>query len=179
MRIMLRWLDRSFWLVVILAIYTSIPASANPANIGKWNAPSATVTLMTDEQLGNLGDNVISRASANVANQTNLDLYADCELHLSALVIGSSPHMPIFILPSVDGTLFPDHSAAVLRHQSTQLWTVFALHTTSGVGQRVTVRNLLVPPALFRVALDNQAGGVTSGQGNLLRCNFYNVNLNG
>lgn len=174
-----RWLDRSFWLVVLLAIYLAIPASANPADIGKWKAPGAVTTLMTDEQLGNLGDNVISRASALVSNQTNLDLYGDCELHLSALAPGSGRFLTAFILTSLDGTLFPDHSTAGLRHQTTQVLTTFALHSTANVGQRVAVRNLLFPPSAFRIALDNQAGGVLSGEGNLLRCKFYNVDLNG
>ena len=175
----LKWFDRAFWLIVILAIYTAIPATAGPENIGKWNAPSATTTLMTDEQLGNLGDNVISRASATVSNQTSLNLYGDCELHLSALTPGSGRFITAYILAAIDGSTFPDHSAATLRHQATQMLTTFALHNTAAAGQRIVVRNLLFPPAAFRVALDNQAGGVLSGQGNTLKCNFYNVNLNG
>jgi len=83
------------------------------------------------------------------------------------------------VLESVDGTNFPAQSDADLRLTSTQLLCVIPIGTTAATAQRVTARNILLPPAAIQFKLDNQTGVALNASGNTVKILPYNYNLNG
>lgn len=148
------------------------------ANIGKWNAPSSTVTVLTT-QLDGLANNAATAASSAIANQTNLDIYTDWELVLGSLSPAAGAFVSVYIMEAVDGTNYPAPSAADMRLQTTQLLFVAPLGTTAATAQRIAIRNVVIPPGTFKIILDNQSGVALNATGNTLKMNPYNVNLNG
>jgi len=148
------------------------------ANIGKWNAPSATVTVLSTG-LNSLANATMSAASSNIANQTNLDIYVDVEVVLASLSPTTGAFVALYILESIDGTNFPAQSDADLRLTTTQLLVAIPVGTTATTAQRVAARNIVIPPGLFQIKLDNQTGVALAASGNTVKFNAYDVNLNG
>lgn len=148
------------------------------ANIGKWNAPSAVVTVLTTE-LNALANNTMAAVSAAVANQTNLDVYSDWELVLASLSPTAGAHVDVYIAEAVDGSNYPADAAATMRLQASQLLCTFGLGITAATAQRTVVRNVVIPPGTFKIYLDNQSGVALGATSNTLKMIPYNVNLNG
>lgn len=147
------------------------------ANIGKWGNLAAVVSLLTTE-LNALGNGSASAASSAVANDTNLDVYADIELVLASLSPAAPNYLTLYILEAIDGTNYPSATGSVLRNQPSQILCTFPIDTTAATAQRVTVRNVVLPPGTFKVVLDNQAGVALGATGNTVKMITYNVNLN-
>jgi len=147
------------------------------ANIGKHNAPSSVVDLLTTE-LNALTNNTASAASSAIANQTNLDLRADIWLHLASLTPTGAPYINVYILEAIDGSTYPSATGSVLRNQPQQLLCSFNLDTSTAA-QDVVVRDVPLPPASFKVVLDNQSGVTLGATLNTLKMITYNQNLNG
>lgn len=147
-------------------------------NIGKWNAPSSTVTVLSTG-LNSLAINTMSAASSTINNQTNLDIYVDIEVALASLSPTTGAYVALYILESIDGTNFPAQSAADLRLTTTQLLCAVPIGTTASTAQRVAVRNVVIPPGAFQIILDNQTGVALNASGNTVKFNAYDMNLNG
>jgi hypothetical protein len=149
------------------------------ANIGKWALSGVGLTTVLTTGLNSLANNTMSAASATYANQTNLDLYVDIEVVLASLSPSAGAYVSIYVLESVDGTNFPAQSDADLRLTSTQLLCVLPIGTTAATAQRVTARNILLPPAAIQFKLDNQTSVALNASGNTVKILPYNYNLNG
>jgi hypothetical protein len=148
------------------------------ANIGKWNAPSATTSVLTTE-LNSLGNNTMTAASSAIANQTNLDMYVDIEVNLASLSPTTGAYVSLYLLEAVDGSNYPAQSDADLRLTVTQVLVIIPLGTTAATAQRIAVRNVVIPPGSFKIKLDNQSGVALAASGNTVKFNAYNTNLNG
>ena len=148
------------------------------ANIGKWNAPG-TLTTVLSTGLNSLANNTMSAVSSTYANQTNLDLYADIEVVLASLSPTAGAFVSIYVLEAVDGTNFPAQSDADLRLTTSQLLVSIPVGTTAATAQRVTARNILLPPATIQFKLDNQTGVALNAAGNTVKVLPYDYNLNG
>ena len=148
------------------------------ANVGKWNTPTAAASLLTTE-LNALGSATASSASADYDNSTNLNMFGDFELVLAALSPAANGYCTLYILEAVDGSNYPSGTGSVLRNQPSQILCTFPLDTTSSTAQRIVVRNVPLPPAHFKVVLDNQSGVQLGATGNTVKVLAYNTNLNG
>src|SRR5215831_2934336 len=104
------------------------------ASIGKWNAPSSIVSVLTTG-LNSLANNTMSAASSNIANQTNLDMYADIEVVLASLSPTTGAYVALYILEALDGTNFPAQSDADLRLTTSQLLASIPVGTTAATAQ--------------------------------------------
>jgi hypothetical protein len=150
------------------------------ANRGIWSLGAGLTTVLSGATLNALGSATMSAASSTYANQTNLDLYCDIEVFLDTLSPGAGAYVAIYILESVDGTNFPAQSAADLRLTSTQLLCVIPVGTTASTTQRVTARNIIIPPAAVQFKLDNQTGvALASTNNSTVKILPYSYNLNG
>lgn len=149
------------------------------ANIGKWSLSGVGLTSVLTTGLNSLGNNTMSAASSTYANQTNLDLYVDIEVVLASLSPSAGAFVSIYVLESVDGTNFPAQSDADLRLTTTQLLCAIPIGTTATTAQRVTARNILLPPAAIQFKLDNQTGVSLNASGNTVKILPYDFNLNG
>lgn len=148
------------------------------ANIGKWNTPTAAVTVLSTE-LNTLGIATMSAASTAIANQTNLDIYVDIEVNLASLSPTASAHVDLYIAEAVDGTNYPAPSSADMRLSLTQLLCTLPIGTTAATAQRVVIRQVIIPPQTFKIILDNQTGVALNASGNTVKFLTYDVNLNG
>lgn len=148
------------------------------ANIGKWNQARAVATVLTTE-LNALNNATMSVASAAIANQTNLDLYADFVLHLAALSPAAGAFITVYALEALDDATFPAPSDAALRLQIQQILFSIQLGQDVTTAQDIVVRNVLLPPHAFKLKLDNQSGVSLAATGNTLSISQYNVNENG
>lgn len=150
------------------------------ANIGKWSLSGFGLTTVLNTGLNALANGAMSAASANYANQTNLDLYVDIEVFLDTLSPTAGAYVAIYVLESVDGTNFPAQSTADLLLTSTQLLVTIPVGTTPTTTQRVTARNILLPPALIQFKLYNGTGvALASTNNSTVKVLPYNYNLNG
>ena len=147
------------------------------ANLGKWGNRSATTQVMTTE-LNALANATATTLSAVVANQTNLDIYADVWLHLATLTATAGAYGTLYILPALDGAFYPSSAAAGLRQQTTHVLCTFALGTPTTTAQDIVVRNVVLPPEAFKLVYDNQAGVALNPLANTITFITYDVNLN-
>lgn len=147
------------------------------ANLGKWGNLSSIVSLLTTE-LNSLANNTACAASSAIANQTNLDIYADIWLHLASWSPVAPNYATLYILEAVDGSTYPSATGAVLRNQPSQILCTFPLDTTAATAQDVVVRNVLLPPGSFKLVFDNQSGATLNASGNTVKMITYGVNLN-
>jgi hypothetical protein len=149
------------------------------ANIGKWNAPTASATQL-NTGLNALANNTMSAASATYDNSTNLNIYCDIELVLASLSPTAGAYCSVYIWCAQDGTNFPAQSDADLRLTSTQLFCTIPIGTTASTAQRVAVRNLVLPPEKVQFKLDNQTGvALNASNNNFLNLLAYNIYGNG
>jgi hypothetical protein len=149
------------------------------ANIGKWNAPTASATQL-NTGLNALANGSMSAASSTYDNSTNLNIYCDIELVLASLSPTAGAYCAVYIWEAPDGTNFPAQSDADLRLTTTQLFCTIPIGTTASTAQRVTVRNLVLPPAKIQFKLDNQTGvALNASNNNFLNLLAYNINGNG
>ncbi len=148
------------------------------ANVGKWNTPTSIASILTTE-LNSLGNNTMCSASADYDNSTNLNIYADIELVLASLSPSAGAYVAVYILEAPDNSNYPAQSDADLRLTTTQLLCIIPIGTTASTAQRVTVRNLVLPPSHFKLKLDNQTGVSLNASGNTLKLLAYNINGNG
>ncbi len=148
------------------------------ASLGKWGNLSSPVSLLTTE-LNSLANNAASAASSAIANETNLDVYADIELVLATLSPAAPNYCTLYLLEAIDGTNYPSATAGVLRNQPVHILCTFPLDTSASTAQRVVARNVMLPPGSFKVVLDNQSGAALASSGNTVKMITYDVNLNG
>ncbi len=127
------------------------------ANLAKWGNLASVVSLLTTE-LNSLANGAATAASSAIANQTNLDVYADIELVLASLSPVAPNYGTLYILAAIDGTNYPSATAAT--------------------AQRIVVRHVLLPPATFKVVYYNQAGVALNATGNTIKAITYGLNLN-
>jgi|SRR5215472_18247420 len=152
------------------------------ANIGKWiggaNPPGTPLTVLSTG-LNSLSNATMSAASATLDNSVNLDLYCDVEVVLASLSPTAGAYVTIYIWEAPDGTNFPAQSDADLRLTNTQVFVSIPIGTTAATAQRVTARNIALPPAKVQFKLDNQTGVALNASGNTVKIITYNMNLNG
>lgn len=149
------------------------------ASIGKWSLSATGLTTVLSTELNSLTTNTASSASSAISNDTNLDVYVDIEVNLASLSPSSGAYVTLYILESVDGTNYPGQSGADLRLTPSQALAVIPVGTTAATAQRVVVRQVVIPPAKFKIILDNQTGATLNAAGNTVKFLPYNANLNG
>lgn len=147
-------------------------------SIAKWNAPSATASILTTE-LNSLSTNTMTAASSAITNDSNLDMYVDIEVVLAALSPTAGAFVALYLLESVDGTNYPAQSDADTRLTSSQLLCVIPVGVAASTAQRVAARTIPIPPGKFKIKLDNQTGATLASSANTVKWNAYNTNLNG
>ncbi|MGE5165130.1 MAG: hypothetical protein ACM3IH_14050 [Sphingobacteriales bacterium] len=129
--------------------------------------------------MNSLGSASMSSASAAYDNATNLNIYVDIEVNLASLSPASGAYVALYIAEQADGTNYPAPSAADMRLSQTQLLCIIPVGTTASTAQRVVVRNVVIPPASFKIYLDNQCGVALAASGSTVKFLAYNINGNG
>jgi hypothetical protein len=147
---------------------------------GIWSVFGSNPTTVLSTELNSLGIGAMSVAGPTYNNQSNLDLYCDIEVFLTAYSPAATlPYVAIYILAAIDGTNFPGQSAADLRLTNSQLFCVIPIGSTASTAQRVAARNLILPPQPVQFRLDNQTGTAFAATLNTVKIDAYSYNNNG
>jgi hypothetical protein len=148
--------------------------------IEKWNAGSVTTIFSTE--LNSLGNGIRTVASSIINNDTALDVYIDIELNLASFTPSPTnlgARFGVYIAESIDGTNYPNQDTGDFRLTNTQILAFLLIGNTAATAQRVVARNVIIPPAKFKVFMDNQTGGALAASGNTLKFLTYDLNVNG
>ncbi len=133
------------------------------------------------------GSTVLSSV-ADIANQTNLDIYADISVRLT--VASATPptgsYLGLFLVALLDdGSTYGDGSMAsggvITRAPPYSPIGLIALETATGTTLLAGfVQGIVIPPGSFRFALYNNSGAAlhaTAGN-SIVKYRTYNLNLN-
>jgi hypothetical protein len=139
------------------------------ATLSGYKAAAASIAWTSGQSLASLTDNEWTDLSDEIDNSTNKYLFADLELVLgSAAFTGSDSAIEIYLVPSVDGTNYPDWTGNVTSdEQENDIHFVGAV-TTSGAtaAQRLVFRNIALPNGKYKYAFRNKANVTLAASGN-------------
>jgi hypothetical protein len=136
--------------------------------------PSAVSNKLTTE-LNSLADGSVCALSAEIDNSSNLHRFADFQLDLASLTISStSAYAHVFIVPTVDGTNYPDWTSGAYAAYHGQYYVgAINLKNVSATTARADLREISLPPGKFKVALRNGVGASLAASGNTLGMRSY------
>lgn len=135
---------------------------------------AAAASVLTTE-LNSLATGNACALSSEQDNGTNLDIYADFQLDLASLTISSSgAYVSVYIVPSVDGTNYPDWATGTGGGYQTQyLAGVILVKNVSATTARANLSGVALPPGKFKVAVRNTVGASFASSGNTLKIRTY------
>lgn len=147
------------------------------ANVVKYNAFEESKTSALTTELNSLADGS-NAISAEIANETDLDMFADFELNVT---FGTAPAgeqaVELYLIPALDGTNYADGSGSVDPAKAL-LAGVFEVRAVTSA-QRVGVWGVRLPPSDFKVLVINEAGQAFPASGSTVQYRRYNINNNG
>ena len=142
-----------------------------------YKAEIQTVAFSGTQVLNGLTDTEWTNLSDEIDNSTTLYLMADLELVLaSAAFSGADSQVEIYLVPTVDGTNYPNWTGNVTTAEQENTQHFIGAVTTSGTteAQRLTVRSIALPPGKFKFGVRNNAGADFAGSGNTLKYRPWN-----
>jgi hypothetical protein len=136
--------------------------------------PAASSNKLTTE-LNSLADGSVTALSAEIDNSTNQHMFADFQVDLASLTIGSTnAYVAVFIVPTVDGTNYPDWASGAIPNYAAQYQRAVGLvKNVSAAAARVDIEEVRIPPGKFKVALRNGVGAALASSGNTLAIRTY------
>jgi hypothetical protein len=132
------------------------------------------VTTVMSTALDALGSSSGKAVSAAIDNSTDLDLFADLELavdFVSAPTAGTV--IELYLLPSIDGTVYPDGSASVLPQSSLYVGG-FAVRAVT-TAQVMVIRGVNLPPGVYKYLVQNTTNQAFPATGSTLRQNTFQL----
>lgn len=135
----------------------------------KYATPGSVETLM-DTGLNSLG-NGSRQVSAAVANDTDLNLYADIECSFASAVF-TGGGVDIYLLQSLDGTNYEDGGTGVTPTAQCLLGRIPFRGATAA--QIHSMRGIILPPTKFKILAINNTGVALASSGNTITMRRYN-----
>lgn len=132
------------------------------------------VSVMTTE-LNSIANNASAISGAMGADATDANLYGDFEL---VVTYGTNPTVDttidLYLARSADGTNYEDGSASV-RPNPNAFAGSFPVRAVT-TAQRIVVRDVPLPPGLWKAIITNNATGQTfAASGNTLKVRPHNL----
>ena len=143
-----------------------------------YQVAAQSVTFSGTQTLASLTDNEWTNLSDAIDNSTNKYLMVDVELYLaSAAFTGTDSTLALYLVPSVDGTNYPNWTGNVTTSEQENEQYYVCSFTTSGAteAQRLTQLNILVPPGLYKYGIRNTSGVTLASSGNTLKWRPHSV----
>ena len=140
-----------------------------------YQAEAQTVAFSGTQGIDSLTNDEWTSLSDEVDNSTNKYLFADIELYMPSVAFtGADSAMELYIVPSVDGTNYPNWTDNVTTDEQENNIHFVGSMPTSGTtaNQRLVLRAVALPPGKFKFAVRNR-GGVTLTTGNTLKYRPY------
>lgn len=142
-----------------------------------YKEEAQSVSFTGTRTLTSLADTEWTDLSDEIDNSSLKYLFADFELVLgSAAFTGSDSVVEMYLLPSVDGTNYPDWTGDGTADEQEHNVHFVGSFTTSGAtaAQRLTLRNVAMPPGKFKIGIRNNAGVALAASGNTLKYRRWN-----
>lgn len=136
-----------------------------------YQASATAVSFTGTQTLASLTDNEWTNESDAIDNTTNKYVMADFFFELaSAAFTGTDSIVELYILPSVDGTKYPNWTGNVTTDEQENSPYFVGAVTTSGAteAQDLVLRNVVLPPGLFKVGVRNKSGVSFAASSNTL-----------
>lgn len=134
-----------------------------------------TIASLLTTELNSLANNGYSAASAaQGADATGGPLYGDFELVLASLNpsdVGTLAEL--YILASVDGTNYPDAPSSTNPASNDLVGVFIGDYGTSA--KRAVIRNVPLPPGLWKAVLKNISGVAFAASGNTVKVRAHNL----
>lgn len=141
-------------------------------------AATAVVFTGATQDLDSLADNEWTSLSDEIDNSSNLYAYADLEVVLgSAAFTGADSELEIFLVPSVDGTNYPDWTDNVTtEEQENEAHYVGAVRTSGATAaQRLVLRSVELPNGKYKYGFRNRTGVALAASGNTVKWRPHQV----
>lgn len=112
--------------------------------------------------------------NSDAVAQPTLDLFADLELKVTfASAPTAGTVVELYLLPSIDGTVYPDGSASILPQSSLYVGG-FAVRAVT-TAQVMVLRGVALPPGSFKLLVQNTTNVAFPATGSTLRMNTYQI----
>lgn len=138
----------------------------------KWEAYAEAAQTALSTDLNSLADGSAALSSA-IDNTSTLNTFMDLEL---VVTYGTAPAgeqaCEIWVVSSADGTNYEDGSGSVTPARPPD--AIFALRAVTSA-QRIVIKMVPIPPALFKILLVNEAGQTMAASGNTVKYRRYNM----
>jgi len=136
-----------------------------------YQASAASVSFSGTQTLDSLTNNEWTNLSDEIDNSTNKYVMADFYLELgSAAFTGVGSTVIVYLIPSVDGTNYPDWTGNVTTdEQQNEQYFAFSMTTTGATeAQKITKERIAIPPGKWKVGVRNVSGVTLAASANTL-----------
>ena len=131
---------------------------------------AAIASILTTE-LNSLSNGSVSSASSAVDNSSALDLF--CDFTFTIATQGGSRStgatVSVFMVQALDGSNYDD-----VQVTCSQLVAVFPLDAAT-TARQCSVRDVPVPPGLYKLFILNSTGQAFASSGNILEHRFHSI----
>lgn len=140
-----------------------------------WSGYLAASANVLTTELNSLADAATTALSSEIDNSTNKYTLADFQLDLASVTISSTTaYCTVFIVPTVDGTNYPDWGSSTYANYDAQYAVgTILVKNVSAAAARANLVGIMVPPGKFKVALRNSTGAAHAASGNTLAIRYY------
>lgn len=138
------------------------------AQLTGYLASASALAWSSGQSLDLAADNEWTNLSDEIDNSTNKYLFVDLEINLtSAAFSGTSSGIEVYLVPSVNGTFYPNWTGNVTTdEQENQIHFVGFVPTSGATGaQRLVLRGVALPPGKYKWGFRNR-GGVSLSSNN-------------
>ena len=133
-----------------------------------YKAAAAAVAWASGQDLVSLTDNEWTDLTDAIDNSTNKYMFSDIEIVLgSAAFTGTNSLLEVYLVPSVDGTNYPDWVGNVTTDEQENEPYYVGNVVTSGTtaAQRLALRNIQLPNGLYKYGFRNRTNVTLAGSG--------------
>lgn len=134
-----------------------------------WSGYKAAEANRLTTELNSLASGSVSALSAEVDNSTNKYRFSDLHLVLASAAFAGSPAIDVYLVPTVDGTNYPDFDTAAspsIVNNNYYVGSITIKPTTAA--KRGVLRGVLLPPGKYKWALRNSTTVALAASGNTL-----------
>jgi hypothetical protein len=137
----------------------------------KHAAYSAAIASILTTELNSLSNGSVSSASSAVDNSSALDLFCDFTFTIATQggTRSAGATVTVLMVQALDGTNYDDVQATC-----SQVVAVFPLDAAT-TARQCSVRDVPVPPGLYKLAILNSTGQAFASSGNILEHRFHSI----